>query len=980
MTAAMAAGPLPALAQEPIPAAGLAKIQALLQEKRTRNAAQLKLDSQIHYSAKMERGEAIADGIPRMETAPAALELANDGLVHVDITADVSENLLAAIAAAGGRVESSHAQYQAIRAWMPLLACERIAERPDVRFIRPASRARTGSQQSRERQTIPRSVREASVRAQLARALPALRARRSMHPFPWFSMLFEIPPNWMIADKVGMIAHGADEVQGWGYDGTGVTIGVLSDGVDSLASEQAGGYLPPNVGVLTNQAGKGDEGTAMLEIVYSLAPGAQLAFATGFGGQASMADNIVGLRFNFGCDIIVDDVTYAADPAFQDGQIAQAINWVVGTGALYFSMAYNDGNMDSGTSSTWEGDYVDSGVPTGNLLHGETGEFHLFGPGNHIPNLLTGTSSAYSLTWSDPLGASCNDYDLFILDPTATSVEGASTNPQDCTQDPWEGISPNKDHPVANDSLIYVVNYGDGSGNAASRYLRVSAWGEHGLLSVATAGATFGHNAAASALTVAAINVGYAQGGLFTGIEYAPEAFSSDGPRRIFYDQNGAALTPGCFLASCNGGKLLSKVDFTAADAVTTDVPGFNRFSGTSAAAPHAAAIAALIKSANPFLTNAQVVNAMKTTALPFTGLVPGYSPFTVGAGIVMANLAVNSIRTSVTVDSSIQGLSFAISNTGCSPGTYTTPKTLILPQGASCTISFASAQANGTGMMAMFTDWSDGLMTSSRTINVTSTTATYTADFAQFYLLTLNVNPPGSGTVAANPWAFLPFYLANSIVGIQANAGPGYTFANFSGDLAGGANPQNVWMNKPKTVTANFRALPTAATGFAVRFGALTNVGNIVIPSSFSMLTSTRNRLPWQITGITVTFSAPIVTGNLNSLSGVTPTSLIGLGTNTLTWTITPLTLGNFTAVLASAGANALKDGNGNPISAFSQNIKVLYGDYNDDGYVNSADMVGVNLARSAPYNIFADIDGNGVVDLNDVNIVRAQIGHVLP
>ena len=36
------------------------------------------------------------------------------------------------------------------------------------------------------------------------------------------------------------------------------------------------------------------------------------------------------------------------------------------------------------------------------------------------------------------------------------------------------------------------------------------------------------------------------------------------------------------------------------------------------------------------------------------------------------------------------------------------------------------------------------------------------------------------------------------------------------------------------------------------------------------------------------------------------------------------------------------------------------------------------MNAARSQTYNIFADLIGNGVVDINDVNIVRSNL--VLP
>ena len=112
----------------------------------------------------------------------------------------------------------------------------------------------------------------------------------------------------------GVRAHRADDVQNiFGFDGTGVRIGVLSDSVFGLAQSQASKNLPPDVTVLPGQAGSttgGGEGTAMLEIVNDMAPGAKLFFATAFISDASFADNIRKLRFDYKCDIIVDDIFY----------------------------------------------------------------------------------------------------------------------------------------------------------------------------------------------------------------------------------------------------------------------------------------------------------------------------------------------------------------------------------------------------------------------------------------------------------------------------------------------------------------------------------------------------------------------------------------------------------------------------------------------------------------------------------------------
>src|SRR5262249_45331910 len=130
---------------------------------------------------------------------------------------------------------------------------------------------------------------------------------------------------------------------------------------------------------------------------------------------------------------------------------------------------------------------------------------------------------------------------------------------------------------------------------------------EGALLEVSTQGAIFGHSGASGAFSIAAADVANAHGGPFTGgATNPPESFSSDGPRRMFFDPGGTPFTPGNFLITTNGGAIVKKPDFTAADGVSTGLASFTPFFGTSAAAPHFAAIAALVKQASPSITPAQ--------------------------------------------------------------------------------------------------------------------------------------------------------------------------------------------------------------------------------------------------------------------------------------------------------------------------------------------------------------------------------------
>src|SRR6185295_9030970 len=111
------------------------------------------------------------------------------------------------------------------------------------------------------------------------------------------------------------------------------------------------------------------EGTAMMEIVYDMAPGVQLFFASAFNGEASFADNIRTLRNTYNCDVIVDDVSYSDEFPFQDGTVAQAVNDVTAAGAIYFSSAGNSGNITTNISNTWEGDFSPAGTSGPYTLH-----------------------------------------------------------------------------------------------------------------------------------------------------------------------------------------------------------------------------------------------------------------------------------------------------------------------------------------------------------------------------------------------------------------------------------------------------------------------------------------------------------------------------------------------------------------------------------------------------------------------------------
>ncbi len=625
------------------------QIESLMLEKSGRTRGRRKMDSQLIYGLKRHRREKIADDVDSLEVK---LPFNNAGEVMVDITANVDKELISKLKSAGVKIISAHPQYNSIRATLNLDTLDTISDFPEITFIQPKQEAMTSQEETS--QTGEETIDPEHLRT----TRPGFEERESNISDELMQALEEFQANSYNLGTAGVRKSEADKTHKadvarntYGFDGSGVKIGILSDGVRNLAASQASGDIGP-VTVLTGQSGTSagqcattsacDEGTAMLELVHDIAPGAQLFFATALGGSANMANNIRNLR-TAGCDIIVDDVFYFGESPFQDGQapgiisstnggvIMQAVNDVTASGALYFSSAGNSGNKNDGTSGVWEGDFVDGGDAPAILGGAAAGRVHQFPGGATFDTVTAVGSSQYNLNWSDPLGGSGNDYDLFALNAAGTAVIAASTSSQSGTQDPFEAIGP----APANSRLVIVKFSGVG------RYLRLTT--NRGRLAVSTAGQTTGHSCALNAFGVAATAVVGPFPNPFSASNQV-ETFSSDGPRRLFYNANGTPKTPGN--VSATGGELRQKPDITAADgASVTGAGGFGiSFFGTSAAAPHAGAIAALLKSANPSLTPAQVRDALQNTAIDNEAAGVDRDS---GYGIIMADAALQYIGAS---------------------------------------------------------------------------------------------------------------------------------------------------------------------------------------------------------------------------------------------------------------------------------------------------------------------------------------------
>jgi subtilisin family serine protease len=379
----------------------------------------------------------------------------------------------------------------------------------------------------------------------------------------------------------GDIAGQADLLRIQGLDGRGVVVGVISDGIDHVADAQRSGDLP-NVTVPSScPRGSGDEGTALLEIVHDVAPGARLLFA---GPQDSFEMiQAVQCLTAAGADVIVDDLGFFAEPYFQDGPVAAAVLHAVQAGVSYHSSAGNEARQHL------EQDFV---ATPNSTLHDFAG-----GAGDNTNTVVVppGATLTCILEWNDPFGASANDYDLFLLDQNMRVI-AVSDDPQVGAQDPIEAISVVN---VSNTNALAQLAI-DRFGNSAARRLEVFCLGASSLEHVTPTGSIIGHPALDQVVSVAAIDVAD------PGLDEV-ESFSSRGPARIDFPARVDRVKPD--LAGFDGVSISNAGGFP-------DCPPFCAFFGTSAASPHTAGVAALILQKNPSMTPLAVQVALRKGAV----------------------------------------------------------------------------------------------------------------------------------------------------------------------------------------------------------------------------------------------------------------------------------------------------------------------------------------------------------------------------
>jgi hypothetical protein len=422
----------------------------------------------------------------------------------------------------------------------------------------------------------------------------------------------------------------------YGVDGTGITVGTLSDSYDCIggaAADIASNDLPAGIVVLADETGCGsgsDEGRAMMQIIHDVAPGSSQAFHTAFDGEASFAQGILDLA-NAGSDIINDDVIYFAEPMFQDGVIAQAIDTVKSNGVAYFSAVGNQADQ------SYEAQYVSSGVAgyaPGSIRH----DFDSSGGTDSLMRVTVpgSTQVIFVLQWEDPFysvsgapGAD-TDMDMILYSSVGTAQAG--------------GIAAN----IGGDAVeifafttnpgptkIYQLAIDHVSGPTPGK-IKFVYFGNMTINEYATnSGTSYGHPIAAGGQSIGAAR--YSSTPDYGVSPPVIEFFSSKGGVPVLFDTSGNAINV-----------VRQKPDIVAPDGgdntfFGTDYEGngWPNFFGTSAAAPHVAGLAALLLEFDSTLTPDTVYSTMESTAINMD--VAGFD-FLTGHGLVQATLALASL------------------------------------------------------------------------------------------------------------------------------------------------------------------------------------------------------------------------------------------------------------------------------------------------------------------------------------------------
>jgi hypothetical protein len=320
----------------------------------------------------------------------------------------------------------------------------------------------------------------------------------------------------------------------------------------------------------------------------------------------------------------------------------------------------------------------------------------------------------------------------------------------------------------------------------------------------------FGHANAGGAIAVAA--TAFDQTPVFGVTPPVLEPFSSAGGTPIFFDTAGNRLATSV---------IRLKPDVVAPDGVSTTVPDFSPFFGTSAAVPHAGGVVALMLEKQPALGPVTTTSALRRTAVDMG--TPGFD-FDSGFGLVQADAAVNLVTT-------LQAESAAIlpSSRSVKVGNAATAFATVINAGPGT--AFGVGLSVATALLGTFTYQTTDPNTNAPT-GSPNTPIDIPAGGTQTYILSITPSTAFPGTdvrfsfAGANTFAIPPLTGINTllltasdspvadIIALAATTTPGLTavIPGNNGAVAFAVATANVGIARSITVTPRKGSLPVAA------------------------------------------------------------------------------------------------------------------------------------------------------------------------
>jgi hypothetical protein len=413
-------------------------------------------------------------------------------------------------------------------------------------------------------------------------------------------------------DRNGVTIMRADQfVAQTGTSGAGAKVGVQSVGISSLQTIQARGELPAVQVVKPSDGASsptGDEGTALLEEVHAVAPGAGLAYCgpgTFIEYTSCLSQLIVA-----GATILVDDLIFPQqDLLSSDSSAVQAVGQILAKNPAV-ALFTAQGNYNG---SYWEGNYSPVALSSLGLppltcpSNGATQTDYYVSEFDGDPSqLLTVTQSSripLAFAWADPPDHNASKFDVYWVDANDSTKSGClSTASATDTQ-----VSVGTAFAAGSYSLYIATP----DASPGGKFLKLWVGGD-GLTSLSKS--TTGSIVTPQAYASGAVTVGAVNGS--DGVGNNIEPFSSLGPIAVAFPDATRLQAP--VLVAPDG----INVDAAGTYFAGTLFPDGN-FYGTSASAPNAAAVAALIRGAFPGLTASQLVSALKAGAVQLGSVTP---------------------------------------------------------------------------------------------------------------------------------------------------------------------------------------------------------------------------------------------------------------------------------------------------------------------------------------------------------------------